>query len=337
MARALRIQYPGAFYHITCRGNERRAIFNNPLDTKVFLEKLSDSLGIFNVTLLAYVCMPNHFHLLLKTSKANLAEFMRHFNICYTSAFNRNHHRVGHLYQGRYKSFLIDADNYLLEVSRYIHLNPIRTRELAIKSLAEQREALQRYTSSSFLGYISPSKREKQVDYGFILEQMGGDDYHGREKYGKFIISGITGEIESPLKLGKGHGIVGNSAFIKKIKIQCLKDKNSRREQPAVRELSKVFEPYQLIQWFIDLTGKSMEEIVTKGRNSLERSMLMEFLYEFCGISQLEIGRRVGGIDYSAVSQSRKRLRQKLVKDTQLQKKFEKLKLDLLDLSSLKI
>lgn len=183
MARALRIQYPDAYYHVTCRGNERKAIFQSQSDIDIFLEKLSDSLDIFNVILLAYVCMQNHFHLLVKTPKANLSEFMRHFNICYTSAFNRNHRRVGHLYQGRYKSFLIDADQYLLEVSRYIHLNPVRTKEWSKKTVSEKKEALIGYGSSSFLGYLYPNKREKHVDYGFILEQMGGDARNGLEEY----------------------------------------------------------------------------------------------------------------------------------------------------------
>jgi len=116
MARALRIQYPGAFYHVTCRGNERRDIFLGKPDQEVFLEKLAISSDTYNVPILAYVLMTNHFHLLLTTPDGNLSEFMRHFNISYTAFFNKQHKRVGHLYQGRYKAFLVDADNYLLEV-----------------------------------------------------------------------------------------------------------------------------------------------------------------------------------------------------------------------------
>jgi putative transposase len=85
MAQALRTQYPGAYHHITCRGNERKATFRNSADIKVFLEKLAEFLKFFNVFLLAYVCVSNHFHLLLTTLKANLSQFMRHFNICCTT------------------------------------------------------------------------------------------------------------------------------------------------------------------------------------------------------------------------------------------------------------
>jgi putative transposase len=100
MARPLRIQYPGAYYHVTCRGNERRKIFADAADHEVFLERLSTSLETYHVVLMAYVCMTNHFHVLVSTPEGNLAEFMRHFNISYTSAFNTRHNRVGHLYQG---------------------------------------------------------------------------------------------------------------------------------------------------------------------------------------------------------------------------------------------
>ncbi|MCE5211659.1 MAG: transposase, partial [Deltaproteobacteria bacterium] len=126
MSRPLRIQYPDASYHVTCRGNERRQIFRDLDDQKTFFRLLIRSLDIFEVHLLAYALMSNHFHLLVCTPKANLSEFMRHFNISYTGAFNRKYKRSGHLYQGRYKAFLIDGDKYLLAVSRYIHLNPLR-------------------------------------------------------------------------------------------------------------------------------------------------------------------------------------------------------------------
>ena len=149
MARALRIQYPGAFYHVTCQGNERRDIFLSKEDQKVFLEKLGLSSDIYNIPILAYVLMTNHFHLLLTTPDGNLSEFMRHFNISYTAYFNTRHHRVGHLYQGRYKSYLVDADNYLLEVSRYIHLNPVRIKALTKKSPKERWDALMTYKASS--------------------------------------------------------------------------------------------------------------------------------------------------------------------------------------------
>ena len=126
MTRPLRIDYPDALYHVTCRGNERKEIFRDDHDRSAFLEKLQSSLEVYALRLHAYVLMNNHFHLVLQTPKANLSEFMRQFNVSYTGYHNRRHQRAGHLYQGRFKAVLVEADSYLLELSRYVHLNPVR-------------------------------------------------------------------------------------------------------------------------------------------------------------------------------------------------------------------
>lgn len=337
MARPLRIQYPGAHYHVTCRGNEKKAIFFDDRDREIFFEKLALSLDTHNVNLLAYVCMPNHFHFLLMTPEGNLADFMRHFNVSYTSVFNRRHERVGHLYQGRYKAFLVDADSYLLELSRYIHLNPVRGKTFSDKSQKEKWDALRSFEHSSLSGYFSVKMRDAFVDYGPVLAYMGGDDRKGRIRYRQFVRSGISGNLKSPLRLGIGHGIVGESEFVDRIKGRFFKRTGTEREQPALRELGKAHEPENLIRHFLKLTGKERVEICRRGKRSIERAMLMEFLYRFCRLTQPEIGRLLGDIDYSGVSQARKRLHAKLRKEPQTRKKFEKLKEQLVSLSSLKI
>lgn len=325
MARPLRIQYPGAYYHVTCRGNERKKIFSDDQDHKDFLKKLSHSLNIYNVSLLAYVCMPNHFHLLVHTPQGNLSEFMRHFNISYTSVFNRRHRRIGHLYQGRYKAFLIDADNYLLAVSRYIHLNPIRIKVFTKKKADKKWTALSKNTNSSLPGYFSLGKRKDFVNYKTVLNYMGGDNRKGRREYQIFIKESIEKETENPLALGKGNGIVGDVSFIEWIKEKFLDKESTGREQPALRELRKKSNPEDIIEHFAHIIGRDKKEICKRGQKTIERAMLMELLYRFCQITQPEIGKIIGGIDYSAVSQSRKRLRVRLERDSKLNKKFNDL------------
>lgn len=337
MARALRIQYPGAFYHVTCRGNERRDIFLSKEDQKVFLEKLGLSSDIYNIPILAYVLMTNHFHLLLTTPDGNLSEFMRHFNISYTAYFNTRHHRVGHLYQGRYKSYLVDADNYLLEVSRYIHLNPVRIKALTKKSPKERWDALMTYKASSLPGYLWGRKRQDFVNYAFVLDYLGGDDSKGRKEYRKFLGRGVTEDLDNPLELGKGSGIVGEESFVQWVKDSFLRHRRCKREQPALRELKKLFPPEVLMDHFFRLSGERKEDILTRGKNSTERAMLMEFLYRFCQVTQPQIGSMVGGIDYSAVSQARSRLRNRLREDKKLRHRFEMLDKQLANLSRLKI
>ena len=150
MARPLRIQYPDAVYHITCRGNERQVIFKDDADRARFLQILTQSLSIYTVKLHTYVLMNNHFHLLVETPLGNLAEFMRKFNITYTSYYNRRHKRIGHLYQGRYKSILVDKSEYLSILSRYIHLNPVR------RGLVERAEQWKWSSAAWFLGAGTP-------------------------------------------------------------------------------------------------------------------------------------------------------------------------------------
>ena len=128
MARPLRTEYPGAWYHVTCRGNERRAIFGDDRDREIFLEIVDKTRELFGVEVHGYVLMENHVHLILMTPEGNLQKFMQRLNTSHTVSFNRRHRRSGHLFQGRYKAILIDADSYLLELSRYLHLNPVRVK-----------------------------------------------------------------------------------------------------------------------------------------------------------------------------------------------------------------
>ena len=125
MARPVRIEYPGAVYHIISRGNNRAAVFRDDHDRKRYLEKLSLYCEEKEVDLLAYCLLTNHVHLLLETPKGNLSKMMQPFQTSYTVYFNKRHQRSGHVFEQRYKAFLVDKDNYLLEVTRYIHLNPV--------------------------------------------------------------------------------------------------------------------------------------------------------------------------------------------------------------------
>ncbi len=325
MARQLRIQYPGAYYHVTSRGNERRDIYRDLADYGLFLNKLAESLDIFHVSLLAYVCMSNHFHLFLTTPDGNLSEFMRHFNISYTSAFNRRHNRSGHLYQGRYKSFLIDADNYLTAVSRYIHLNPVRIQEHSGKSMEEKIKLLAEYRYSSLAGYIRVKARVDFINYQKVLDGFGGDTPDGRKRYRQFVYKGLTEDLENLSEAGRKNGIVGSSGFTETIR-QTRLDKPgiaSFREQPQLKAVRGYGMPEDLISNFLQITGADENGICRRGHHSTDRAILMELLYRVCHISQPEIGKLVGGIDYSAVSVARKRLRAKMEANVSLRQKFE--------------
>jgi len=307
MARPLRIQYENAYYHVTCRGNARQEIYADDRDRSVFLKLLARSAEIYQVEVLAYVLMANHFHLLVKTPGANLQEFMRHFNISYTSHFNRGHKRTGHLYQGRYKAFLIDADSYLEEVSRYIHLNPLRPKGKARKTLAEKKEYLRRYQWSSYPTYLSPRAGRSLVQVQEILVYFGGDTPEGRKQYRDFVKEGLTREMENPLERGKGHGIIGSAEFVERMKERFLSGQPRSREVPAIRKVIGQVEPERILKAVAMEFQVSREDLLQRGNRGIARPVLMELLYRYGGLNQREIGELLG-IDYSSVSVGRKKL-----------------------------
>jgi len=147
------------------RGNRGEDIFLTDKDRQLFVDGLADSCDTYNVRLIAYVLMPNHFHLLVQTPQANLSEFMRHFLVTYTVRFNRRNGHTGHVFQGRFKSLLVDEDEYLLPLSRYIHINPIRTSEFNNADFQTKSVHLKTYPWSTFPGYCYLRKRNEHFDY----------------------------------------------------------------------------------------------------------------------------------------------------------------------------
>jgi putative transposase len=164
MSRPLRIEYPGAVYHIISRGNERREIFLDDEDRLKFIDMLADYHDRLGILTHCYVLMDNHYHVVIETPKGNLLKVMHGLNSGYTGYFNRKYNRSGHLFQGRYKAVIVDKENYLLELSRYVHLNPVR---------AGMTERPEEYAWSSYAGYIKASRSKPWIEYTWILEIFG--------------------------------------------------------------------------------------------------------------------------------------------------------------------
>jgi len=160
MGRPLRIEYAGAFYHITSRGNERRSIFRTKGDYERFIGYLESATERYGARIHCFCLMPNHYHLLLETPRANLHAILHHLNTSYTNYFNAKTGRVGHLFQGRYRAILVEKDVYALELSRYIHLNPFRAN--LIKDPSD-------YPWSSYLAYVERGKGWEWLQTEFIL------------------------------------------------------------------------------------------------------------------------------------------------------------------------
>ncbi len=279
--------------------------------------------GVYHIILHCYVLMDNHFHLLLETPFANLSEFMRWFNITYTSHYNKRHKRTGHLYQGRYKSILVEKKSYLHIVSRYIHLNPVRTKQEGKLPLSEKEKCLRNYAWCSLLGYINESRRSSMIDYARILESYGGDNKKGRGLYWETICNDLSTGIDIKEKV-IGGSILGSDAFINWAKDKFLPAKSC--EIPAVQRLKKYTAKDKLIDALCKETNKSFDEI-KKERGKI-RQLAMDLLYRVGGLSGTEIGEMMG-VDYSTVSQGRKRLREKLKGGKHLSQIIKRVEADL--------
>ena len=220
MARPLRIQYPGAVYHVMSRGNAQQLTYLSDSDRIDFLNILRRTVKKYNWLCHSYCLMGNHYHLLIETIDPNLSLGMRQLNGIYTQRFNKRHNRVGHLFQGRFKAILVEKELYLLELCRYIVLNPVRA------NIVKQPEE---YRWSSYIHIIVLDKNKELLTTDWILSQFSKNYQDAIIAYKKFIHAGINKLTSLPNKTGQI--IMGSKNFISKI--ECfLKKKADIKEVP---------------------------------------------------------------------------------------------------------
>ena len=223
MARPLRIEFPGAVYHVTSRGNARQAIFIDDEDRGRFLDVLSIVVERFKWLCHAYCLMENHYHLLIETPNGNLSKGMRELNGVYTQWFNQRDRRVGHLFQGRYKAIIVEKHNHLLSLCRYVVLNPLR---VGLIKKPEQ------WRWSSYRATIGLVKRPSFLTVDWVLSQFGGRKRVAMEKYRRFVMEGI--DKKSPWETLKGQIFWGTDEFIKQLS-GLLDEKGRMKEVPRVQ------------------------------------------------------------------------------------------------------
>jgi REP element-mobilizing transposase RayT len=223
MARPLRIEFPGAVYHVTSRGNARQAIFIDDEDRGGFLDVLSMVVERFNWLCHAYCLMESHYHLLIETPNGNLSKGMRELNGVYTQGFNQRYRRVGHLFQGRYKAIIVEKDDHLLSLCRYVVLNPERA---GIIKRPEQ------WRWSSYRATVGLAKKPSFLTVDWVLSQFGGQRRVAVEKYKRFVMEGVGKE--SPWETLRGQIFWGTDGFIKQLR-GLLGEKERIKEVPRAQ------------------------------------------------------------------------------------------------------
>jgi putative transposase len=245
MARLPRIEYPGAFYHVIVRGNQRQDIFIDEQDRIEFLNRVERYKQKTGYILYAYVLMTNHFHLLIETPKEAISKIMQLINFTYTQYFNKKYGKTGHLFQGRYKALLCDRNKYLLELVRYIHLNPVRQR--MVNSPAG-------YRWSSHNDYIKANRGIVETDR--VLRLFSESVSQAKRLYNDFVMSSIGSGREEAFYKAIGQQIVGDDKFVEKVE-RKIEMRELPLRKPALHEI------YNAIR---KITGIDEGAIVSKSR-----------------------------------------------------------------------
>ncbi len=287
MSRPLRIEFPGAVYHVMNRGTSRRKTFLGKADYEQFLRTLSETHELWGVEVFAYCLMDNHYHVCLRTPDGNLSRIMRHVDGLYTQRFNRAHRSDGSLFRGRYKALLIDADEYLTAVVRYIHLNPVEG------GCVREPDA---YRWSSHRFYISGKDIPEWLRTGEILERFSSDP----SAFHQFVRSGNDDGIREFYARSRRSPVLGGERFVERIRqhVRRLTPEHPRYERKEVRPgvddvLREVARVYQV----------AVENLVRGGRGqaSEARKAAMYLVKRLCDLTLAETAEHFGVGSYGAV------------------------------------
>lgn len=309
MARPLRIEYPGAVYHVLTRGNNRQAIFRDDADRRVYLAKLRQYCAEKEVELLCYCLLPNHVHLLVETPQGNLSKLMQAFQTSYTRYFNRRHGRTGHVFEQRYKAFLVDRDSYLLQVSRYIHLNPV-----AAKLVRRPRA----YRWSSYPAYLKDTgegglKRES------ILGQFTGTRQERIAQYQAFVEGARGGDAQWATLPIRQQAFIGGEEFVEEARRKAKRQTDVRVGPFGLKEIIRA------VGAVVGLPPDQLQRPGKDDRTQRGRELFMYVARRHSAASLREIIARLGVRDIATVSHGVRRAERRLEEEEAFGRQVERI------------
>ena len=314
MSRPLRIEYPGAYYHVMNRGAGRQLVFQHNDHRSVFLELLRDVHEMFSAQIHAYCLMDNHYHLLLSTPKGNLGRIMRHLNGVYTQRYNRMQTTDGPLFRGRYKAILVDVDSYLLNVSRYIHLNPV------VAGIVKKASPYRWSSYPAYTGFINtPPWLTTSQTLGMIGQR------NQRQRYKTFVEQGIDQETAKFYDRKKGFPILGTEGFIERIMRRLSREK----EIPESRQNHRDITLRSVVSYTAKVFDVTEQDILIsargRGRINVARGAALYLCRKHGGHSLTNIAEHFGLSHYGSASGAISRFDKLLAADDRLKKKVERL------------
>ena len=268
------------------RGNAGSDIFKSVRDREKFLEYVGKAVERYEIKIHSYCLMTNHYHFLIETSHPNLSQAIKWINVGYVAYFNRKRRRYGHLFQGRFKAVVIDADEYLKHLSRYIHLNPIR---------AGMVEHCKDYPWSSYPVFGGYAKAPEWLEIHWLLSLFGQNRKKAMERYREFVESAQNEKIENPSKDVVSGAILGGTEFVNWIKRHFLSDTPDIKEKPQLKSLKPGLTSENLISAICNEFGCTHESILQKGKKrNLARDVAIYLSREMTGESGVALGRYFG-------------------------------------------
>ncbi|MCK4984911.1 MAG: transposase [Desulfobacterales bacterium] len=315
MSRPLRIKYPNAWYHILNRGRRKELIFIDKKDYYRFIDLLKDTSEQWNLRIAAYCLMPSHYHLLVQTPDANISRCMRHIDGVYTQRFNGHHECNGSLFRGRYKSILVDADSYLLQLVRYIHYNPLK---------AGLTDRIDRYLWSSHRGYLSKAEKWNWLYKDFVFSMLSKNKGDRLKNYRQFISMEEENDISKVLDKKKWPAMLGSVDFLTKVKEKFFSEKIND-EVPQSRELAP--DPYQIQKIVCEYYRIDKGKLFSSRRGIFNepRNIAIYLTRRLRGDSLKQIGVHFKLKKYSSVSSIIERMNEAIAKDQKLRNRIEKL------------
>ena len=322
MARPLRIEMPDGVYHVISRGLERRAIVRDDADRDRWLALLGRMAERRDWRVLAWALMDNHFHLFVRTPHGDLSAGMHDLNSGYVSSFNRRHRRHGPLLQGRFNAILVERDYHYDELSRYVHLNPVRAR------LVRRPDA---YAWSSCRDYFHSRGVPAWLAWQDVLGQYGRTMRTARRRYREFLMAGVASPVPSPLKEVVGATLLGSSGFIARMK-QRIADRLPDRDVPSARALRAEVSIEQVATAVCRAFAVSSELLAERGRHHNDaRSAAVYLCRQHTRASGEAIGQRFGGVRGPAVWHIAHRIAQRRHRDNHLHAKLTQIEKQLRD------
>jgi putative transposase len=311
MARPLRIEYEGALYHVSARGNERGKIFFIKTDYLKFKEYLADVQRKYGLIIHCYVLMTNHYHLLIETPGKDLSKVMHYLNSSYTTYTNIKRKRSGHLFQGRYKAIVVEKEGYLLELSRYIHLNPVR---------ANMVQRPEEYPYSSYVAYTTGT--DDLVTPTAILSLLAKSLAKSRKQYQLFVESSLSEQAGSPLKNVYGGMILGSKEFIKDT-LKYIDAAQLNNQEISYRNALKSsacgFD--DILGLVCERYGVELWDVLNVARNDL-RKICIYLAKKHVALTNRQIRERLGGMSGLAVAKAYQRMVMSLKTDISLREEI---------------